>query len=333
MTSQAWLSRSRDDDCQALHILSFKLSTVSSSSAGGGSTCPTRQFWRCVDSTGPSCDTLDLFDASQCKMSDNHASPGATDAGAPPIHVNGEELISIRVTIETKVLFIALRRNTRGLFLKLAGDARGGVTGRTKLILPGSGLGDLRAAVVAAAEQEARMALPEDDPKHVASPVAPAVNGQNSVPPQPPLHSERFSCGGRRVFIDLHCNAKGRYVKLAVVENHGKRCVALVCAQFPEIGYIVYHSQRNRMLTSFFFVYSDILSTQSISSVPSIRPVVNLRGVGRDRRAKTRRGRNNSAFFKWRFITRRTSPRAVRGGQARYGRDGREQARELRKAG
>lgn len=163
------------------------------------------------------------------------APDGVTTAATPAGYVNRDELLSLRVVTGAKRVFLALCENERGRYLKLS-------DGRSKLIVPGSGIKDLRAAIdalhhaAAAAgattagtqSQSQQQAQPAQSQHSSSAVVSSAAGAGTSISSsdgavsaathgnQPePIHSERFISEGRKFYLDLLENARGRYVKMS----------------------------------------------------------------------------------------------------------------------
>jgi hypothetical protein len=159
--------------------------------------------------------------------------------------VNGVELVSLRVTLGPKVLFLALRENDRGRFLKLSNNA-GAHTARAKIIIAESGIAELREAFATVArkdrelDDEAAGGGVDDDDKNnnvpssprTAAAAAPGGAGTAKSTPAVPLVSERLFVRGRRFFLDVLANERGRYCKLSAIEPYGRRASVV----FPASG-------------------------------------------------------------------------------------------------
>jgi PurA ssDNA and RNA-binding protein len=173
-------------------------------------------------------------------------------------HVNGVELVSLRVTLGPKVLFLALRENDRGRFLKLSNNA-GAHSARAKIIMAESGIAELREAIATVARRDRELDNIDagatgdgggdgagdnfndhDDnvppaPRATSATAAAARGtsaGQSAAPATVPLVSERLYVRGRRFFLDVLANDRGRYCKLSAVEPHGRRASVI----FPASG-------------------------------------------------------------------------------------------------
>lgn len=123
---------------------------------------------------------------------------GVSTAAPNNSYVNRDELLSLRVVVGAKRIFLALCENDRGRYLKIS-------DGRSKLIVPGSGIPDLRGAI---------------DSLHtyfVQNPEAPPMPPPEEATgaKREPLSAERFISEGRKFYLDLLCNERGMYVKMS----------------------------------------------------------------------------------------------------------------------
>lgn len=129
---------------------------------------------------------------------------GVTATAGKSTTVNRDELLSLRVVAGSKRIFLALCENDRGRFLKIS-------DGRSKLIVPGPGIKNLHAAIDAL--KQAHEQMPPLEPSGDA-----AANGAGAVQnggQVDPLASERFISEGRKFYLDLLENNRGRYVKMS----------------------------------------------------------------------------------------------------------------------
>lgn len=163
------------------------------------------------------------------------AADGVSTAAIPSGYINRDELLSLRVVAGQKRIFLALCENARGRYLKMSDR-------RSKLIVPGSGIPDLRAAIdalhavveerapdpVSSSNDEAASAPGSASSAPVLSPAPAAAPTTEQVPtspessvraprsmPQEPLASERFISEGRKFYLDLLENDRGIYVKMS----------------------------------------------------------------------------------------------------------------------
>lgn len=209
------------------------------------------------------------FAAPEAGAMTRETADDGTDATGSRWHAKGTELVSIRINLDTRVMFLALRENERGRFLKLAGQANANGS-RVKLIIPAWGIDKLREAVALVSDREDRLnssadqTLPADagarsGPEAVvegaretndgsANMTSSSASGDQSGnldktqneprsgattdASQRRLFTEYISCGGRRVYIDLVQNEYGRFCKISVVDVHRKRA----SLQFPSSG-------------------------------------------------------------------------------------------------
>jgi len=128
---------------------------------------------------------------------------GVSTAAPNTSYVNRDELISLRVVVGTKRIFLGLCENDRGRYLKIS-------DGRSKLIIPGSGIPDLRAAI------DSLHAFFVQNPD--AQPPLSSTEENGGVgerTKREPLSAERFISEGRKFYLDLLCNERGMYVKMS----------------------------------------------------------------------------------------------------------------------
>lgn len=131
-------------------------------------------------------------------------------------HLMGTELVSIPVKIESKRLYVSLRENERGRFLKIS-EAETSSGQKHKMIVPASGISQLKDLVTRVAEEDRRLGASTTN-----KPESSSEQGGQRGPPKP-LYTERMIVSGRRFFLDLLVNARGRYFKLSHVPLNGNR--------------------------------------------------------------------------------------------------------------
>lgn len=131
-------------------------------------------------------------------------------------HLMGTELVSIPIKIESKRLYVSLRENERGRFLKIS-EAETSSGQKHKMIVPASGIAQLRELVSRVAAEDQRLGASTTN-----KPEEPLETGAQRGPPKP-LYTERMTISGRRFFLDLLVNARGRYFKLSHVPLTGNR--------------------------------------------------------------------------------------------------------------
>lgn len=140
---------------------------------------------------------------------------------APRRSADGE-LVGLRVNIESKIIIVSLRQNDHGYFLRISNAA--GSSGHGKLNISATGISDLQKAISNISQYDQTL---RDDFEELQE-------SRQSGSMRIPLRSERFSCGPRRLFLDLLRNDRGRYCKLSSIETDGKR-ISII---FPASGLI-----------------------------------------------------------------------------------------------
>lgn len=130
-------------------------------------------------------------------------SDGVSTAATPSGYINRDELLSLRVVVGGRHIFLALCENYRGRYLKISDR-------RSKLIVPGPGIPELRSAI------DSLHAVIVDRPADALPPPL-VANGSNSDSRriQEPIASERFISEGRKFYLDLLANERGTYVKMS----------------------------------------------------------------------------------------------------------------------
>lgn len=124
------------------------------------------------------------------------------------VTINGynsrDELMSVKILVGTKRILAALCENDRGRFVKLT-------DGRSRIIVPGDGIMQMREALVAL-ESTAESAPPprSDDPSHAAQSSASGEEVKSEC-----VNAQRFLSEGRKFYFDVLENARGRYVKIS----------------------------------------------------------------------------------------------------------------------
>lgn len=132
------------------------------------------------------------------------------------------EIAGYRVNIEAKVLFLSLRRNDHGHFVRISNVSASSSQGR--LVISASGLPDLQRAISNIYEQERALSTEPDE----------WWRARKYASSRSPIYSEKFGCGTRRFFLDLMINERGLYCKLSSLEPNNKRISIL----FPASGLI-----------------------------------------------------------------------------------------------
>ncbi len=148
-------------------------------------------------------------------VAENGGNDGVTTAAQNTGYVNRDELLSLRVVAGQKRIFLALCENDRGRYLKMS-------DGRSKLIVPGPGFPDLRAAIDSLHEfvsngsvDSARLAADRQASTSSPSNSGAAAGGRGGRIPPEPLHAERFISEGRKFYLDLMENSRGLYIKFS----------------------------------------------------------------------------------------------------------------------
>ncbi|CAN8070020.1 unnamed protein product [Agarophyton chilense] len=120
-----------------------------------------------------------------------------------------DELMSVRITVGTRRVTMALCENDRGRFLRL-------IDNRSRIMVPAAAIMQMRDALVAlehALETAPPPKQPTPPPTQPASPPANAVEQVKSEL----ISSQRIASDGRKIFLDVMENAKGRYLKICKV--------------------------------------------------------------------------------------------------------------------
>lgn len=136
--------------------------------------------------------------------------PDGVSSTETPAYVR-DELMSLRVVVGAKRIFLALCENDRGRYLKIN-------DGRKKLTVADSGIADLRKCIDGLYDHYE--GLP-DSP--ASSPASAAASDGEGAPPRAKsdlLHAERFIAGGRKFYLDLLENERGRFVKMSQATSH-----------------------------------------------------------------------------------------------------------------
>jgi len=126
---------------------------------------------------------------------------------------SGVELASRQIQVEQKRLYFDLRRNVRGLFLKIAESELSG--SRSKVIIPAAAFSKFKKLLEHFISEFANMC---DPPK--PSPGEPSIV----------LGTESIMCDRKKFFFDLLSNTKGCYLKLSQ-KSVGKKSNVLVPAE------------------------------------------------------------------------------------------------------
>lgn len=127
-------------------------------------------------------------------------------------YASRDELMSVRVTSDSKRVFAALCENERGRFIKLS-------DGRAKLHVPGEGISLMRDALVGletALESHPPARADEThsplDPPDVDAPPASAERPDDTKSEL--VETRKFVSEGRKFYLDVLENVRGRYVKI-----------------------------------------------------------------------------------------------------------------------
>lgn len=123
-----------------------------------------------------------------------------------------DELVSVRVISESKRIFAALCENDRGRFIKISDR-------RAKLHVPERGISQLRDALVGLETAlESHPRATSDDPEHPLDPAdvdEPVASSSRPDETKPDLiETRRFASEGRKFYLDVLENPRGRYVKI-----------------------------------------------------------------------------------------------------------------------
>ena len=144
------------------------------------------------------------------------SSNGPSGGGYKGPHLMGTELVSIPLKIESKRLYISLRENERGRFLKIS-EAETSSGQRHKMIVPAQGIARLKDLITRVAEEDQRLGASTTNKSEIPQ------NDNTQRGPPKPLYTERMTVAGRRFFLDLLVNSRGRYFKLSHVPLTGGR--------------------------------------------------------------------------------------------------------------
>lgn len=139
-----------------------------------------------------------------------------------------DELFSLKVTIANRRIIVALCENDRGRYIKLT-------DGRARLFVPSSGFAHLCEAL---SSLNAHFD-PSDMSANSTSYPSPADPQVYEPSIQGPLksqliHSQRFSCEGRKYYLDILENARGRYLKISQA-SHRRVTLILNPAFVPQL--------------------------------------------------------------------------------------------------
>ncbi|KAI0564555.1 Purine-rich element binding protein [Gracilaria domingensis] len=115
---------------------------------------------------------------------------------------NRDELMSVRITVGTRRVTMALCENDRGRFLRL-------IDNRSRIMVPAAGIMQMREALVAL-ETALESAPPPKQPSQQPQ------NAEETIKSEL-ISSQRISSEGRKIFLDVMENAKGRYLKICKV--------------------------------------------------------------------------------------------------------------------
>jgi len=120
----------------------------------------------------------------------------------------GTELGSKLVTIELKRFYVDLKKNERGVFVKIAEvDASGS---KSKVILP----------LVGIEQFKSRLTLMHQASTELDSA---GVEPPSSEVHMDPLRTEMMRCEDKKFFFDLCANVRGRFLKISQVRGGGYR--------------------------------------------------------------------------------------------------------------
>lgn len=171
----------------------------------------------------------------------------------------GTDLGSKLVTIELKRFYVDLKKNDRGVFVKIAEvDASGS---KSKIILPFIGIEQFKCRLTlmhaASAEMDAAGVEP---PAEVHS---------------DPLRTEMMRCEDKRFFFDLCANVRGRFLKISQVRaspiHASHSCAELMPLSLPVPGSIqglfsISPSTRGKGIQSLFALANPPATTRFLSS-------------------------------------------------------------------
>lgn len=129
----------------------------------------------------------------------------------PPSHIS-EELLSVKIKVDSKIIFAALCENVRGRFLKLTGPVNH--AGRPKIAIPANALADFHAILIDTISEAEGLDPPADDLGDDAT-SDPLISGK--------LVLGGVARGGKRVFVDVVDSRRfGRSCKVSCVDKNAR---------------------------------------------------------------------------------------------------------------
>lgn len=138
-------------------------------------------------------------------MGENSESPTSHDVIRVIEHATRDELMSLKVTLGPKRLIVAMCENDRGRFIKLA-------EGRARIIVPADGIPQMRQALNSL-EANVDLPSPLHDTDHSSGPASVTTSGEDTKSDL--IASQRFLSEGRKFYLDILENARGRYLKIS----------------------------------------------------------------------------------------------------------------------
>lgn len=135
---------------------------------------------------------------------DEAENPSQTDGVSIAGFSGRDELMSVKINVGSRRLFAALCENDRGRFVKLT-------DGRSKIIVPGDGILQMRKALInlEISVQSAPESKEDSRPSN-------GQPGPVTDDPKPELiGAQRFLSEGRKFYFDVLENNRGRYVKIS----------------------------------------------------------------------------------------------------------------------
>lgn len=167
-------------------------------------------------------------------MSENNDVPGTQEL-IQVMHASRDELISLKVSIASKRLIVALCENDRGRFIKLT-------DGRSRILVPSDGISKMREAFASleanndisstASQQHSddhhspipshHQSQPHHQTSHHQEASTSSVDGHrndNGPHKSELIDSQRFLCEGRKFYFDILENSRGPYLKISQASN------------------------------------------------------------------------------------------------------------------
>lgn len=124
-----------------------------------------------------------------------------------------DELISLTISIANRRIIVALCENDRGRYIKLT-------DGRSRIFVPSSGIVQLREALSLLGSNLNSFDTSLENSEAVPSPHAlPQPSHQEFILKTELIDSQRFLCEGRKFYLDVLKNSRGRFLKISQASN------------------------------------------------------------------------------------------------------------------